>query len=165
MVIVPSRQTGFTFIGLLFAIAMLGMALASVGIVWSTQIRRDKEAELLWIGNQYRTAIGQYYATGGQFPLTLADLLEDKRFPQVRRYLRRLFPDPMTGQVDWQLVKAPDMGIMGIASSSQGKPIKVAGFATRDASFQDAQSYSDWKFVYAWRLQRAPRAMASPGAN
>lgn len=162
---VRARQSGFTYIGLLFAIAMLGIALASVGVVWSTQIRRDKEAELLWIGNQYRAAIGQYYATGGQFPLTLADLLEDKRFPQVRRYLRRLFPDPMTGQMDWQLIAAPGAGIMGIASGSQGKPIKVAGFATRDASFQDAKCYCDWKFVYSSRYMRASRVSAPASTN
>jgi type II secretory pathway pseudopilin PulG len=165
MVIVSARQSGFTYLGLLFVIAILGITLASVGVVWSTQIRRDKEAELLWIGNQYRMAIGQYYATGGQFPMALADLIEDKRFPQVRRYLRRLYPDPMTGQVDWQLINAPSMGIMGIASSSQAKPIKVAGFDPPDASFKDATCYCDWKFTYAWRALHAPRPAAPAGAN
>jgi type II secretory pathway pseudopilin PulG len=160
-----ARQAGFTYIGLLFAIAILGITLATIGVVWSTQIRRDKEAELLWIGNQYRAAIGQYYATGGQYPAQLADLLEDKRFPQTRRYLRRLFPDPMTGQVDWQLIEATGTGIMGIASSSQGKPIKVAGFAMREASFQDSQCYCDWKFVYTGRYVRAPRVAAPSGGN
>ena len=160
-----SRHSGFTYIGLLFAIAIIGITLATVGVVWSTQIRRDKEAELLWIGNQYRNAIGQYYATGGQYPAELADLLEDKRFPQARRYLRKLFPDPMTGQIDWQLIAAAGTGIMGIASSSQGKPIKVAGFATRDASFNDATCYCDWKFVYTGRYLRAPRAAAPAGGN
>ena len=165
MVAVPARQTGFTYLGLLFAIAILGITLATVGVVWSTEIRRDKEAELLWVGNQYRAAIGQYYATGGQYPAQLADLLEDTRFPQTRRYLRKLFADPMTGKVDWQLIDLMGTGIMGVASSSQGKPIKVAGFAGRDASFKDAVCYCDWKFVYTGRYFRAPPASAPPGAN
>jgi len=162
---VAGRQAGFTYIGLMFAVAVLGIALASVGVVWSTQIRREKEAELLWVGNQYRAAIGQYFATGGQYPAELSDLLEDKRFPQVRRYLRKLFPDPMTGQVDWQLIAAPSAGVMGVASSSQAKPIKVAGFESRDASFQDAQCYCDWKFMYTGRYLRAPRGAAPAGAH
>ena len=161
----PARQAGFTYLGLLFAIAILGITLASVGVMWSTQIRREKEAELLWIGGQYRMAIGQYYATGGQYPMQLADLLEDKRFPQTRRYLRRLFADPMTGQLDWELVAAPGNGIMGIASTSQSKPIKVAGFGIRDASFKDATCYCDWKFVYTGRYMRGPPAPVPAGAK
>lgn len=152
-------QGGFTYIGLLFAVAVLGITLATVGIVWSTQIRREKEFELLWIGDQYREAIGRYYAVGGQYPQDLSDLVEDKRFPLVRRYLRKLFPDPMTGQVDWQLIAAPGLGIMGVASSSQGKPIKVAGFGIRDTSFQDTECYCDWKFMYAGRVFRHRRTI------
>jgi type II secretory pathway pseudopilin PulG len=154
------RQAGFTYVGLMFAIAVLGITLATVGVVWSTQIRRDKEAELLWIGDQYRTAIGRYRASGGQFPQELADLLEDKRTAVPRRYLRKLFADPMTGAADWQLIETPGGGgIIGIASSSQDKPIKVAGFSQRDAAFEKAECYCDWKFVYApraWRNRRAP---------
>ena len=156
----PKGQArGFTYIGLMFAIAVLGITLATVGVVWSTQIRRDKEAELLWIGNQYRTAIGSYLSAGGQYPQDLTELLEDKRFPAARRYLRKLFPDPMTGQVDWELIPAPGSGIMGVASSSQGKPIKVAGFAVRDAAFKDATCYCDWKFVSSGRRMRGVRQL------
>jgi len=151
------KGAGFTYIGLLFAIAIIGITLATVGVVWSTQIRRDKEVELLWIGDQYRTAIGRYRASGGQYPQALTDLLEDKRFPVARRYLRKLFTDPMTGAVDWQLIQAPAGGILGIASSSQGKPIKVSGFALADAAFEKMQCYCDWKFVYAGRFHRNRR--------
>ena len=86
------REAGFTYIGLLFAIAIIGITLATVGVVWSTQIRRDKEVELLWIGDQYRTAIGRYRASGGQYPQALTDLLEDKRFPVARRSSAGLSP-------------------------------------------------------------------------
>jgi type II secretory pathway pseudopilin PulG len=155
-------QAGFTYLGLLFAIAILGVTLATVGVVWSTQIRRDKEAELLFVGNQYRTAIGRY-AAGGGYPQALADLLEDKRTPVPRRYLRRLYPDPMTGQADWQLITAPNGGIIGVASNSQNKPIKVAGFAPADAAFEKAECYCDWKFVYAPRNQWRRRLVKPAG--
>jgi type II secretory pathway pseudopilin PulG len=157
-----ARQAGFTYLGLLFAIAILGITLATVGVVWSTQIRRDKEAELLFVGNQYRTAIGRY-VVGGGYPQALTDLLEDKRTPVPRRYLRRLYPDPMTGQADWHLITQPNGGITGVASSSQNKPIKVAGFAPIDAAFVNAECYCDWKFVYSPRSQWRRRLVKPAG--
>jgi type II secretory pathway pseudopilin PulG len=158
-------QGGFTYIGLMFAIAVLGITLATVGVVWSTQIRRDREAELLYIGNQYRAAIGRYLASGGQYPQELADLVEDKRFPGARRYLRRIYLDPMTNSADWQLITAPQGGIMGVASRSQGKPIKVAGFAPEDTAFEKSECYCDWKFIYSPRFLRHRRALKSTATS
>jgi len=141
-------ERGFTYLGLLFAVVILGLTLSAVGVVWSTQIRRDREAELLFVGDQYRTAIGRYYAAGGAYPLDLKDLLADQRFPQVRRYLRRLYPDPITGDADWQPILGAGGGIIGIASNSQLKPIKVSNFPEADSAFEKAECYCDWKFVY-----------------
>jgi type II secretory pathway pseudopilin PulG len=152
------RQRGFTYLGLLFAIALLGITLATVGVVWSTQTHRDKEVQLLWVGDQYRAAIARYHASAGQYPASLADLLEDKRFPGPKRYLRQLYPDPMTGAVDWQLIQGPDGAIQGVASSSQARPIKVAGFPERYVSFEGAECYCDWKFMPARRTARPHRA-------
>jgi len=149
-----AAQSGFTYLGLLFAVAVLGITLATVGIVWSTQIRRERETQLLWVGEQYRAAIEHYRAFGGQLPMALTDLVEDPRAPLPRRFLRRLYPDPMTGKADWQLILLPSgSGIVGVASSSQDKPIKQANFDSADAQFVDAQCYCDWKFVYAPRYR------------
>jgi type II secretory pathway pseudopilin PulG len=155
-------QLGFTYLGLLFAIAVLGITLATIGVVWSTQIRRDREAELLYVGDQFRMAIGRYLRSGGQYPQQLTDLVEDKRFPGARRYLRRIYPDPMTNSTDWQLIGAPEGGIMGVASRSRDKPIKVNGFAAGDAAFEMVECYCDWKFIYSPRTRGRRRAI--PGA-
>ncbi len=160
-----AREAGFTLIGLMFAIAIIGITLATVGVVWSTQIRREKEVELLFAGDQIRTAIGRYLASGGQYPLALSDLLEDKRFPQARRYLRRLYNDPMTGAADWQLIQAPGGGISGVVSSSQDKPIKVAEFSQADADFAKAECYCAWRFIYAphpGQRRRSVRSVQTP---
>lgn len=160
------RQRGFTYLGLLFAIAVLGITLATVGVVWSTEIRRDKEAELIWVGHQYRKAIQRYRAFGGHFPEDLQELVNDTRFPQPHHYLRRLYPDPMTGQVDWELITVPGgAGIMGIASSSHAKPIKVDNFDAADEAFKDAECYCDWKFIFSARGRRVHRAVQPTGSG
>src|SRR6478752_4068049 len=58
---------GFTYIGLLFLVALMGAALVGVAQVWHTQVQRDKEEDLLFVGNQFRRAISLYYerAPGG----------------------------------------------------------------------------------------------------
>src|ERR1700680_2086784 len=86
-----SGSAGFTYIGLLVAVVILGIGLSAVGTVWRTQAQREREQELLFIGGAYRAAIASYYAAGAhQFPQNLSDLLEDKRFPEPRHHLRRL---------------------------------------------------------------------------
>jgi type II secretory pathway pseudopilin PulG len=150
-------QRGFTYLGLLFAVAVLGITLATVGVVWSTQIRREKEVSLLFAGEQIRMAIGRYRMIGGQYPPTLADLVDDKRSPVPRRFLRRIYADPMTNSTEWELVLAPEGGIMGVASRSKDKPIKMAGFSATNASFEKAECYCDWKFIYTPRSNRHRR--------
>lgn len=165
-------QRGFTYIGLLFAVAIIGITLATVGVVWSTQGKREREAQLLFVGDQYRQAIGRYRAIGGAFPQSLESLVQDDRFPSARRYLRRLYPDPMTGKADWDLIRAQDGGIMGIASASKDKPIKVANFLQVDSAFEKAECYCDWKFIYVSRgvgrrrlLPGAPVPAPTPDQN
>jgi type II secretory pathway pseudopilin PulG len=142
---------GFTYIGILFAIALIGVGLAGIGTVWRTSAQRERERELLFIGHEFRRAIGRYYASGGgglRYPRELADLLNDQRFPVPRHHLRRLYRDPMTGEADWQLVRTPDGGITGVYSASPGVPIKRANFDPADAAFALAECYCDWQFIY-----------------
>ena len=144
------RQTGFTYLTVLFLVAMMAGGLALIGEVWHTSNLREKEAELLHVGNEYRRAIERYHRSGGgQYPKSLADLIRDPRQPGTVRHLRRLYPDPMTGNDEWGLLKSNDGGIAGVYSLSESAPLKVAGFALRDASFEGKSRYSDWQFIFA----------------
>jgi type II secretory pathway pseudopilin PulG len=149
---------GFTYFGVLFAIALLGCAMATGGTLWSFSARRERERELLWTGDQFRRAIASYYSAGPpgvrEFPRNLADLLEDRRGPAVRRHLRRLYPDPITGNLDWQMVRLQDQSIIGVASGSALEPLKRSGFAESDSAFENASCYCDWRFVYLPALGR-----------
>ena len=157
------RESGFTYLTLLFVIAFMGIGLALTGEVWRTAAQRDKEAQLLYAGSQYRRAIERYYASGlRQYPRTLEDLLKDPRKPNTERYLRRLYFDPMTGSPEWGIVKGPDGGIMGVYSLSEAKPMKTSGFDVRNKAFESAEKYADWKFVYQPLAQQSPLAPPQP---
>jgi len=161
------RQAGFTYLTVMFIIAILLGGLAIIGETWETSARREKEAELLFIGNQYRRAIGLYYlATPGpnkMYPRQIEDLLKDPRQPGIMRHLRKLFPDPLTGK-PFVVIKGADGGVQGVNSPSDDAPLKVAGFRVRDAIFEGAQKYSEWKFIHTPPPAAAPAA-AKPAAG
>jgi type II secretory pathway pseudopilin PulG len=158
-------DAGFTYLTILFAVAIMGVGLALAGEVWHTAAMREREAELLHVGEQYRKAIERYYLGGPrQYPRALSDLLRDPRKPVTERYLRRLYPDPVARDGEWAVVKAPDGGVMGVHSRSEDKPIKSAGFQLLYESFEGAKTYSDWKFVYTPPAAAAPIKPAVPGA-
>ena len=145
------RLGGFTYIGLLIAVALMSIGLAAVGHVWSTTMKRERERELLFAGAQFRLAIGRYYegSPGAkQYPRRLEELIEDQRFPVVKRHLRKIYLDPMTGKPNWGLIVQGDQ-ILGVHSQSTDQPLKNANFDASDNSFAGSNSYSDWQFVYA----------------
>lgn len=171
-------------LALLFILAALGAGMAAVGTLWTTVAQREKEAELLFVGEQYRRAIESYQLRGPgsekPYPPTLEALLEDRRFPMPVRHLRRLYPDPMTGRPEWGLVRDAEGGIVGVHSLAEGVPMKTAGFSPDQEGFEAATSYREWVFKarasaqqaaeaestdrQAAAGQRAPRARPSRGA-
>jgi type II secretory pathway pseudopilin PulG len=159
------RQRGFSYLLVLFFIASIAAGLAAVGELWATSRQQEREIELLFAGNAIRQAIAAYYlATPGplkQYPPSLEALLKDPRYPNAR-YLRQLYPDPMTGSTEWALIKAPQGGIMGVASASERAPLKRAGFRDPNRVFEDQAMllkdklrYRDWEFIYVPTLQPA----------
>ncbi len=145
--------SGFTYLGVLFAVALMGALLASIATVYHQVQQREREEQLLFVGKQFSQAIAAYYenspGVAKQFPRALESLVEDKRFPFTRRYLRRIFYDPFTGSTDWGLVKGPDGGITGVYSKSSEEPLKKANFGEKLAQFEGKSHYSDWQFLYA----------------
>ncbi len=146
-----SKSLGFTYMGVLMLIAISGIGLAGVGIVWHQDMQREREKELLFIGEAFRKAIGSYYMASPtavkQFPKTLNDLIIDNRFPGIKRHLRKLYADPITRNKAWKLVLQQD-GIVGVYSESKLKPLKKHGFLPQYEEFSNAEEYGEWKFVY-----------------
>lgn len=146
------HQAGFSYLWVLFLVALMGVGLTVAVEIEATATQRDRERELLSIGRQFRTAIGRYYETqlpGGrrEYPTSLEDLLLDNRVPGVKRHLRKIFVDPMSGNTEWGLVKVGGR-IVGVHSLSEKMPIKQGGFASEDMNFRDKKKYAEWVFAY-----------------
>lgn len=142
--------SGFTYLGLLLVMAIMGLTMTMAAELWQTTAQREKEAELLFIGHQFRLALQQYRDSDegdGTLPTKLEDLLQDTRSDGVRRYLRKVYLDPMTGNANWGLVLDEDGGIRGVYSQSAAIPLKTTGFSKDDALFANKQSYKDWRFI------------------
>jgi type II secretory pathway pseudopilin PulG len=140
---------GFTYIGVLFLVAGFGVALAAAAVLSQTQSKREREADLLFVGGEFQRALQSYSraAQGLQrAPLRLEDLLRDPRFADTRRHLRRIYADPMTGAPDWGLVRDASGGIIAVHSQSKAAPMKRANFPAGFATFEKALSYADWRF-------------------
>ena len=116
-------ERGFTYVLLLFSVALMGAALAALGTQWQLAGQREREAELLFRGLQIRDALQRFNALTPSgtlgLPLTLDELLVDRRGLEPRFHLRRLYADPFSGQADWALLREADGGIVGLHSRSQ----------------------------------------------
>lgn len=147
----PRGEKGFIYLSLLFIVAVMGIAASATGYVWSTVAARNKEEELLFRGGEIKKAVSSYYqeSPGAKsYPRNLEDLLKDPRYPVIRRHLRKIYQDPVTGKADWENIKAPQGGIMGVKSRSEKEPFKKKNFAEEYAGFEGKSRYSEWEFIY-----------------
>ena len=143
------RAKGVTYLGFLLFVAIAGAGLAAFADIASHTSQREKEAELLFRGDQFRQGIAAYYKKEQRYPQSLDALLLDKRYPMPVRHLRKLYADPMTGEPDWVLIDAPGGGVMGVRSRSEDAPVKTGNFLVKNQGFEGAQRYADWQFVHS----------------
>lgn len=94
------QEAGYSLAGVmvLLAVFMILMAIALPKI--RKDIRRDQELETIQRGQQYIRAVQLYYRHFHQYPNSV-EALEDT---DGIRFLRRRYPDPLTGQDDWKPV-------------------------------------------------------------
>ena len=150
----PSRSRGFTYLGLIILLAIMALV-AAAGLKMGTLLQRAAaEEELLEIGAQFSEALRSYAAATPQGkppqPPSLQDLLKDPRFPNPRRHLRKIFVDPITGKAEWGVIWLGDkVGVLGVHSLSDAKPLKVANFDIRFLNLENREKISDWRFLIA----------------
>jgi hypothetical protein len=119
---IASAQSGFTYLWLLFALAFASYGWMNLGEHWALQSQRELEREQMFRGQQIVAALKSYAATTPTgmhcAPRSLEELLQDARVPGIRRHLRRIYGDPLTGLPDWELLRDALGGVVGVRSRS-----------------------------------------------
>jgi hypothetical protein len=135
---------------LMFAIVLIGIATTAAAKQWKAIVQREREADLLAKGIEIQNALALYSATikagrvmpGEVYPQTLADLT---RLPKP--FLRKVYLDPM-GYGEWEYLRAPTGGIMGVRSKSRAKPFRQRNFPLAVRHFEGRATYRDWVFQH-----------------
>jgi type II secretory pathway pseudopilin PulG len=145
-------EHGFTYLLLLFALAVGAAGLATLGQSWQQAMQREREAELLFRGRAIERALARYAAGTPDglpnLPATLAELLEDRRSGVPQRHLRRLYADPFTGRPDWLLLRrAVDGRIVGVRSRARAPALRTVGVPEKERQSADRAAVGDWRFV------------------
>lgn len=162
------RAHGVVLMGLVVLLALAGLAMLRFGESAATARQRERETQLLWVGQQYMQALESYYrATPGplkHLPVTMEELVRDTRFPNPVRHLRRLYPDPLQPEVPWGVVKRGNQ-IIGVYSQSDAAPLRRTGFTPGLESFEGAAQYSAWRFLFIPRAAPSAAPLPHPAAK
>ena len=144
------NERGVTYLMLMFVIVLIGIATTAAAKQWKTIVQREREADLLAKGIEIQNALALYSATikagrvmpGEVYPQALADLT---RLPKP--FLRKVYLDPMESG-EWEYLRAPTGGIMGVRSKSRARPFRQRNFPLAVRHFEGRATYRDWVFQH-----------------
>lgn len=144
------QESGISYLMVMMAIAVMGLTMTMAARQWKAMVQRELESDLLAKGIEIQTALALYSANakagrvmpGEVYPHTLADLTRPPK-----PFLRKVYGDPV-GRGEWQVVRSPTGGIMGVRSKSQDRPIKQRNFPLAVRHFEGKPTYFDWVFQY-----------------
>jgi len=172
-------------VALLVAIAVMAVLMSVALPVWRQASQREKEAELVWRGEQYDRAVQLYrkkFSAPG--PPNLDILIEQK-------FLRRKYKDPITGG-DFEFKLAGALGNLppGVAQPQRAAGQLIGGVKSKSKAksirlLNGRDRYDQWEFVYKpynsnpqpanpegggrrpgqGPTQRTPRPSTSPGRS
>ena len=107
-----NTDTGYAMAGLLVAIAIMGIVMSMIMPTWRTWATREREAELIFRGEQYMRAIELYQRRfAGAYPTDMEALVD-------QRFLRKAYTDPMTQGGEFQVLTQASLG----AAAGQAQP-------------------------------------------
>jgi len=168
---------GFTYVGLLFALALAGAALARFGEHWELWAQRERETELVFRGGELARALASYAARSdvpSRGPaLSLEQLLADDRGAATVHHLRRLYRDPFADPAGsapgapssphWRLERDAQGAIVGVSSIGTRPALRRTppGAVLREGVQADLARVGDWIF----RPDRQTRHSKASGAQ
>lgn len=143
-------EVGFSYVMVMMAVTLIGLLMTAAAKQWKTMVQRELEMDLLSKGIEIQAALALYSAAakagrvtpGEIYPHTLAELTRPPK-----PFLRKVYLDPV-GHGEWELVRAPTGGVMGVRSKSKLKPIKQNNFPLVVRHFQGKPTHYDWVFQH-----------------
>src|SRR5688572_7133747 len=169
---------GYAMAALLVGMSVMAVLMGALLPVWTTMAKREKEAELVFRGNQYARAIGLFQRKFANTPPPTIDVLLEQRF------LRKKYKDPITND-DFQPLYAnqamtpigpggqQQQGQQRGTSAPPGGQLIQPGFGATGATaaggiigvtskskdtslkvFNGRTRYNEWAFVHVQTSQR-----------
>jgi len=165
----PGVRRGYVVIMLMMAVFTISVGLLVAVPVWRTELRREKEEELIFRGKQYVEAVRIYVQKNpGRYPAIRSELLDEK-------CIRKLYKDPLGPNGEWNVIlvsaKAPAGGgaaqevmiapervlpaiknpqVLGVVSSSVNGSVKI---------YNDQESHDKWLFFYGQDPKKPPKVV------
>ncbi len=166
-------KKGYVIIMLMMTVFAIVIGFLVAVPAWQTEVKREKEEELIFRGRQYVEAVRLYILKNpGRFPATLKELYD-------KNFIRKLYKDPMTESGEWNVILNASMAgvagtggaggstenqvyvvperslssvrqaaILGVVSSSKSPSVKV---------HNDQESYDKWLFYFGQDPQKLPK--------
>jgi type II secretory pathway pseudopilin PulG len=168
------NQRGYAMAALLVAVAVMAVLMSVALPAWRHQAQREKEAELVFRGEQWVRAIQQYQRKNGPgvYPPSLDVLVQ-------QRFVRKKWKDPITGEdfVPWMMGQQTQPGPGGRQGGPTppqpptfgGQPVGGGGImgvrskstATSIMEYKGATRYDQWQFL-AGNIGGAPGGPGGP---
>lgn len=117
-------EAGYTLAIFVMAIAVMSIAMGVAVQTVEFQMRREREAELIFRGEQFIEAIRLYKIKYGRYPMQLKEIYEAK--PRV---IRKRWKDPITDSEKWGIVFLGQEG----RPMQQGRQLAGPGAASESA--------------------------------
>ena len=130
-----TRDAGYAMVALLIAMSIMAIMMSVALPAWQTMARREKEAELVFRGEQYARAIAAYQQKYGGTNPPNVDVLVTERF------LRKKYKDPITNE-DFVLIdpttplpgRAVPPGLQGGRATTSGRTTGASGSSSGSQS-------------------------------
>ncbi len=132
---VTRGDAGYAMAALLVAMALMAVMMSVAMPVWRQAAQREKEAELVWRGQQYDRALQLYRRKASAPGAPNLDILIQQKF------LRKKYKDPITGG-DFELRPVSAIGpgtqmpgMPGTGNMRPGAGNRSSGFGSQTAAF------------------------------
>jgi len=134
------NQRGYVLLTLMLFVALLTIGLLALVQNIESQIKRDREEELIHRGVQYSRAVQHYFRKFGRYPNRIEDLEDTNSY----RSLRKRYKDPITGK-DFKPLHMTDvqMSFAGVPGGGLPPPSGAAGGVVQDPNSVQDQSGAD----------------------